>query len=344
MKRILPDGKGAVDLVEVPSPELFENAVLCRMTHSLVSSGTERGLIQAAKGKPVDEIIRTGIQLGYAGAGVVEEARGESVRDFSKGQRVAYYGGPWVSHSEYVVVPKPLVFPLPDSVSSERGAFLGIGAIALHGFRQGRVGLGDVCWIAGVGLIGNLAAQLASLAGCRIVASDCAEGRLKLLEGCLGGGDFRCVTPSEVDLAIREASDGRGADAVFLCMSTESSEPMEQAIRLIRPGGRIVVLGVLDLHLPREEFFQKEAEITISRAAGPGRYEPNYEKKAIDYPPQYVRWTEGRNLAEILRLLARGRLAVEPLISQKYSLGQIQEAYSELTQGRSGPGLLICWD
>ena len=345
MKRILPDGKDGVVLTEVSVPELFENSALCRTTHSLISSGTERGIIQACQGKSLDEIIRLGVQLGYTGAGIVEETKGEAVQEFQKGQRVAYYGGPWVSHSEQVVIPKPLLFPLPDSVSSEQGSFIGIGAIAMHGFRQGRVGLGETCWIAGAGLIGNLCAQLALLAGCRVVVSDTDNSRLQLFKDCRSEGeDYLTASPDNVESTIQNFSHQQGADAIFLCMGGTSSEPLEQAIRFIRPGGKIVILGTPELQIPREEFFYKEAEITISRAAGPGRYSMDYEKQGIDYPVQYVRWTEGRNLAEVLRLIAAERLIVNPLISRKYSLQQIHEAYAELTQAQPSPGILITWD
>lgn len=345
MKKILPDGNGSITIAEVPQPQLFENSVLCRMTHSLISSGTEKSLITNSKGKSVEEIVKAGTQLGYLGAGIVEETKGTEVKDFQKGQKVVFYGGPWVSHSEFVVVPQKLIFPLPENVPPEEGTFMGLGAIALHGFRKGNTGLGEVSWIAGAGLIGNLCAQLALLAGCRVVVSDFETSRLKTLQNCITNkDDCICVSPEEAISTLQKVSKNQGADSIFLCMGTSSSEPMEQAIEAIRSGGKIVILGVLDIQIPRESFFQKEAEITISKAAGPGRYSQDYEKSGFDYPPQFARWTEGRNLEATLSLIEKNKLNVKPLISQVVPLNDAKSLYGKLMQGKSEIGCLIKWD
>jgi len=338
MKKVVPDGKGGVSIVDAPLPKLFENSALCRMTHSLISSGTEGKQIRESIGHVPDDPAQRPA-LGYCGAGIVEEVQGTGI-GIEKGDRAAYYGGPWVSHSEYVVVPGNLVLQVPEGMDMECAAFIGLGAIALHGFRMGRTGLGEICVVAGAGLLGNLCAQLAFLAGCRVIVSDPMPGRLDYLSK----RDLVCVPPEGLEAAVREASESRGADAVLLCVSTASAEPMAQALRIIRPGGRIVVVGVLDLHLPREDFFQKEAEITISRAAGPGRYDMSYEKSGVDYPYQYIRWTEGRNLKEAMRLIASGRLEVKSLISNTFPLDRAADAYQRILSGAPDLAHIICWD
>jgi NADPH:quinone reductase len=343
MKSIIPDGKGSVTLADVPEPELFEKSVLCKMTHSLISSGTEKQIIKNCSGQSMKQIKSKNIRLGYCGTGTISEAR-TSDRHLTKGRQVAFYGGPYVTHSEHVVVPEQLVFPVPKQLAPEHSAFIGMGAISMHGFRNGRAGLGDVCYIAGIGVVGNLCAQFALLSGCRVVAMDFNEDRLKLLKKCTNSNkDLHCVMPEKADKAISKVSNGIGADAVFLCMSTNSPEPIEDAVNMVRPGGRIVVLGSMELNVPRDDFFYKEAEITISRAAGPGRYEQHYERNSIDYPPQYVRWTEGRNLAESLRLITNDKLQVGPLISKIIPLKQFDKAYSSILGGTTDMGYIIDW-
>ncbi|MCX7001214.1 MAG: zinc-binding alcohol dehydrogenase [Candidatus Sumerlaeota bacterium] len=342
MKTIMPDGKGGVMSVEAAMPELFAGAALCRMTHSLISAGTERGIIENCIGKSAEEIIQNNTRLGYLGAGIVEEIMGERL-PCKKGERVAYYGAPFVSHGEYVVVPERLLFALPENVSQECGAFIGLGAIAMHGFRLGKAGLGEVCHVAGAGIIGNLCAQFALCAGCRVILTDYDSGRLEIFKGCVPAGDYVCAAPDVVEGAVHRMSGGQGADAVFLCMGTTSSEPMAQAMRLVRAGGRIVIVGVLDIKVPREDFFAKEVEVTISRAAGPGRYDGTYEREGRDYPVQYVRWTEGRNLGESLRLIAAGRIHVEPMISHVYPVNRFAEAYEGVIQNRPGMGYILDW-
>jgi len=338
MKKIVPDARGGVTVVEAPLPKLFENSVLCRMTHSLISSGTERKQIMESIGQASDDPVQRQA-LGYCGAGIVEEVQGTCI-SLEKGDRAAYYGGPWVSHSEYVVVPANLALPVPEGVDMECAAFIGLGAIALHGFRMAGARLGEICVVTGAGLLGNLCAQLAYLAGCRVIVSDPMPQRLDHLKR----KEIICVPPGNLEEAGQKASESCGVDAVLLCVSTPSSEPMAQALRIIRPGGRIVVVGVLDLQIPREIFFQKEAEILISRAAGPGRYDMSYEKGGVDYPYQYVRWTEGRNLKEAMRLIASGGLEVKPLISCAYPLDRASEAYQRILSGSPDLAHVILWE
>ena len=343
MKAIYPDGAGSAFVGESPAPELFANAALCRMTHGLISAGTERGIVTAYNGKTREECVAAGARLGYTGAGVVEQVSGDAA-GAKPGDRVAYYGAPYVTHSEFVAVPRHLVHRIPDGLPAEHAAFIGLGAIAMHGFRLGRVALGEVCWVVGAGIIGNLCAQMALLAGARVVVSDPATDRLERLKGCVpDGADLTCVAPDQAMAAVAEITGGRGADTVLLCLATKSAEPMEQAVSSVRAGGRIVVVGVLDIHVPREAFFLRECEITISRAGGPGRYNPDYERGGVDLPPQFARWTEGRNCGEALRLIAAGRLRVESLVGHRYRLDEIADAYAAVTEGRSDLGHLIVW-
>lgn len=343
MIKILPDGEGSVCLDKVAQPELFENSARCRMQYSLISAGTERGIINSCRGKSLDEMRQQGVQLGYTGAGVVEEVRGGAMM-LKPGQRVAYYGAPWVSHSEQVVVPRLLVFPLPENVPSEWGAFVGLGAISLHGFRQGNARLGDVCLVAGAGIIGNLCAQFCARAGCQVVVTDLESSRLEAAAQCLPSeADAVCLKPDDAPAVIQERSEGRGADAIYLCMATQSPEPIRQAIQWIRPGGIIVIVGLLDIQIPREPMFMKEAEIRVSRAGGPGRYDMGYERDGADYPYQYVRWTEGRNCAESIRMMSTGQLIIAPLLSHIHPVAQFQQAYSDVVEGKADLGHILDW-
>ena len=343
MKTIIPDGRGSIQYIEIDEPALFPHALKCRMTHSLISSGTERGIIQRYNGIMIDEIKQRDIRLGYCGTGIVEEI-GDEVDGFTQGMRVAYYGGPWVSHSEYVVVPSHLCFHIPDGLEFSHAVFMGIAAIAMHGFRRAGIGLGDVCLVAGAGIIGNLCAQIALIAGCHVAVSEREALRRDGMMKCAGGfNDLACITPDDAMDTINDMSHGVGADAVFLCMSTDSKEPMQQALEIVRPGGKIVVLGVLDISVPRELFFIKEPEITISRATGPGRYDMAYEHDGYDYPIQYVRWTEGRNLSESLELISAGRLKVQPLIAGIVPVADAAGAYASILASAPPLAYILEW-
>ncbi len=342
---IVPTGGRSVRLAEAPPPVAVRSGARCRALYSLISPGTERHQIENAAGKSEAEIAASGARLGYCGAGIVEELYGDNT-GLQPGDTVAYYGSPYVSHASELIVPKPLVKKIPDGLPAEQAAFIGLAAIALHGVRQARPTIGDKVLVTGLGVIGNFCAQLAALSGCRVIATDRHPGRVALLEECTAPGlpNLRAVPyDSFHELARETGKDTAGNDAAIVCVSSDSSEPIRELLPLLRPGSRIVAAGLMDLSFPRDDFFAKEFEFTVSRAAGPGRYDPSYEADGVDYPVQYVRWTEGHNLAEVLNLLAEGRLLAGPMVSAVYPLGGIEEAYRAVFEDPSQTGILIDW-
>ncbi len=95
---------------------------------------------------------------------------------------------------------------------------------------------------------------------------------------------------------------------------------MSTAFRMCRRKGRVVLVGDVGLDLDRADLYEKELDFLISTSYGPGRYDPSYEEHGLDYPIGYVRWTENRNMAEYLRLLADGQVRVEPLVGATYAV------------------------
>ena len=108
---------------------------------------------------------------------------------------------------------------------------------------------------------------------------------------------------------------------------------MVAAAGMSRDRGRVVALGFVPFGLPREIAYAKELDLRISRSYGPGRYDAAFEEKGLDYPIGYVRWTETRNLESFLDTLARGRVAVAPLVTHRYDLSEAPRAYDLLVSG-----------
>jgi predicted dehydrogenase len=125
---------------------------------------------------------------------------------------------------------------------------------------------------------------------------------------------------------------GVGADRVLICASTPSNAVIEQAVEMARDRGRVVIVGAVGMDVPHAPFYQKELDLVISRSYGPGRYDPLYEEKGIDYPVGYVRWTERRNMEEFLRLVQLRKVDVGRLITHEFGLEQLEEAYSLLLE------------
>jgi predicted dehydrogenase len=352
MKQVLQDMRSGVTSVEdVPIPTIRPGTVLVQTATSLVSAGTERMLVEfagkslvgKARSRPdlmrqvVDKARREGLlttfesainrldqpmALGYSSAGKIVEV-GDNLRGYQVGQRVACAGGGYAVHAEYAIVPQNLVALLPEEVDYESAAFTTLGAIALHGFRLSQAVLGEGVAVIGLGLVGLLAAQIAQAGGCRVMGIDLDPARVKL------GVDlgFHAVNRTQAIESGQGFTSGNGFDAVIICADTPTSDPVELAGILARQRARVVAVGAVGQQLPRKIYYEKELFFVNSRSYGPGRYDPEYEEKGIDYPIGYVRWTEKRNMQAFIDLLRIGAVKVEPLVSHRFPIEQASQAY-----------------
>lgn len=321
-------GNGSTTLEDVPTPGVQAGHVLVRTTCSVVSPGTERMLVEFGRGnilqkarqqpervrqvlnkmrtdgwRPTMQAVRRKlgqpIPLGYCNAGVVIGV-GAGVNGFAIGDRVASNG----YHAEVVSVPKTLVAKIPDDVRDEDAAFAPLAAIALHGFRLSEATVGETVVIIGLGLVGTLAAQWAVAAGCRVIGFDISEVAVRRAEA--SGMQAYDLTKASAEAVVKSLTGGHGADAVLVCTSTASAEPMQTAVVICRAGGSVVLLGTAGIELPRRPLFDKEIRFQVSRSYGPGRYDAAYEAGGADYPIQYARWTAGRNIEAALQAMRTG--------------------------------------
>src|SRR6185312_13762187 len=236
--------------------------------------------------------------------------------------------------------------PVPEGVAAEHAAFSTVGAIAMHGVRRAEVQLGETACVIGLGLVGQLVVRLLIAAGVRVIGIDVIEERCRLAEQA---GAVRCAPPTDEGMAVLvsaldELSSGRGADHVFLAAGGSSNAPVETAAKLARDRARVVDIGKTRLDLPWNAYYEKELDVRFSRSYGPGRYDDRYELEGVDYPAGYVRWTERRNLACFLDLLADGSVDVASLISGTYPIEDAADVYSRLGAGSlEGIGFLLSY-
>lgn len=359
IRRVI-DRKGRVRVIELPEPELGPEQILVRNAYSLISTGTELGTV----GKTPLELVRqtvadpwmrhvvkqtvlsTGLgqtagriwkemvvprEIGYSGAGWVL-ALGERVSGLQVGQPVAYAAA---GHAEAVAPSLNHVVPVPPEVPLDHAAFVTVGGIATHAVRRAELRFGETVAIWGLGLVGQLAARIARAAGCVVVGIDISPERNRLAEA---SGVELALDPSsdDVERRIQDFTGKRGVDATLVTARSESSEIVNRAIEVTRKQGKVVLVGYVGLDLHPKSFLYKEIDLRYSRAYGPGSYHNAYERGRIDYPFEYVRWTEKRNLAEFLRLLAERRVEVAPLIGGSFPLECAQEAFDALASGTLG--------
>jgi predicted dehydrogenase/threonine dehydrogenase-like Zn-dependent dehydrogenase len=354
MKQVLQNRKTGRPFVgEVPVPALQRGRVLVRTVASLISAGTERmaveliskGLVSEARQRPdlvkaviakvktegllntfasVRDKMAASTTLGYSAAGIVT-AVAEDVTEFQIGDRVACAGVGFASHAEVLSVPKNLCVHLPVAVSFDAGSFGTLGAIALQGVRLAQPTLGESVVVIGLGLVGQLSLQLLKANGCRVFGLDLDPDRVKLaIElGAAGAG----VSNDDSAKTIENWTLGNGADAVLITAATDSNQPVELAAKISRLKGRVVVVGMTGLDIPRQPFYMRELALTISMSYGPGRYDPEYEERGNDYPLPYVRWTEKRNIEAFLELINSGGISVDKLISHRFPIEQAERAY-----------------
>ena len=366
MKQIVQSLKtGSIEVSEVPVPNVLSGSLLIKTSKTLVSTGTERMLIEFGKASLInkarqqpdkmkmvlDKISNDGFKptinsvlkkldkpltLGYCNVGTVNET-GSDVKDFKKGDRVVSNG----NHAEVVNVPTNLCAKVPENVSDEEASFTVLAAVALQGIRLVKPTLGETIVVMGLGLVGLLTVQLLKANGCRVLGIDFDEEKLKIAKNF--GADV-CNLNEEDPLTFSDIfSRGRGVDAVIVTTSTKSDKPIHQAAQMCRKRARIVLVGVTGLKFSREDFFKKELTFQVSASYGPGRYDPNYEEKGHDYPLGFVRWTAQRNFEAVLDIMASGALDVKKLISHEFDISEAKNAYDIILGSEPSMGILLSY-
>jgi predicted dehydrogenase/threonine dehydrogenase-like Zn-dependent dehydrogenase len=366
----LKDGK--MQIAEVPIPSNQKGYVLVRNYYSLISAGTEastvkaarKGYIGKAKERPqqvkqvIDVLKSQGpVQtyravmkkldayspLGYSCAGEVIDVSSEA-KGFSAGDLVAC-GGLTASHSEMVSVPANLCVKLEPDADLKQATYNTLGAIAMQGVRQAGLRLGETCSIIGLGLLGQLTGLLLKASGVRVIGIDIDPEMVNIakehcLDLALNRGD------AGIEDKILRFTDGIGCDGVIITAASDSLDPINFAGAISRKKGTIVVVGAVPTGFDREPYFyKKELQIKMSCSYGPGRYDPIYEEKGIDYPHAYVRWTEKRNMQAFQELIYNQKIDVSYLTSHTFKLEEAPTAY-DMMMAKSEPfiGILIEYD
>lgn len=348
---------GRVFPVKVPAPQVSDGSVLIKVVASCISTGTELAGVQESRKSLIRQAIeqpekikkalklvndngivktyskimtktKSEIPTGYSLAGVAI-AVGKGVSNIQTGDRVAAAGASVANHAEYVDVPINLVTNIPDNIGFKEASTVALGGIAMQGIRRAKATLGEFVVVFGTGILGLLSVQILSACGVRTIATDIDERRLKIAQEM--GAEF-VFNPYNEDVTqgLLHYTGGRGADVVLFCATTDNPMALSSAFSMCRKKGRVVMVGTWGKILDRNEIYAKELDFLISTSYGPGRYDDKYEKRGLDYPYAYVRWTESRNMQEYLRLLSVGKIKVKPLIEASFPIEKVNEAFLAL--------------
>lgn len=353
MKQIIQNYRtGSVELPEVPVPKCKSNHVLVKNVNSLISVGTEKSVILlgrqnlAGKIKSRPEQFRRAIEkakcegflkvwkeamirlddakpLGYSSSGVVTQV-GPGVTALNKGDRVSCIGAGYATHAEIINLPGHLCVKIPDNVSFEEAAFGMLGIIALQGVRCAEVNRGQKVAVLGLGLLGQITVQLLKAYGCTVIGTDINQKKLEIAQSL---GCDRTALVEDLPRCVNDFTDGAGVDKIIITAAAKDNSLITLSADIARFRAKIVLVGVVDIHIPRQAFWDKELEFQISKAGG---YDPLLEK-AYSYDREYKSTSQQDNLREFLKLISENKVNVKPLITHRFNINESLAPYQMIT-------------
>lgn len=330
---------GRTELTEVPAPGPTAGSLLIQTSHSLVSLGTEKMLVEFGKAGWIQKIrqqpervkdvlakistegliptikaihgkLSQPIPLGYCQVGKVVDQGGDA--HFAAGDRVVSNG----SHAEVVSVKSYLCAKIPDNVLSADATFTPLAAIALNGIRMLDAKPGSRIVVSGLGLIGQLAVRILKAQGAKVFGIDLNPDKCALAEKH-GAHCFKAEKNSNPVSAILSWTGGQGADGVLITASSPSHDIISQSAQSCRHHGKVVLIGVIGLNLKRSDFYRNEVSFQVSNS---------YGLRQANHP-----FSAQENFKRVLELMSQGKLVVNDLISIQKSIDEASEVYSHLT-------------
>ena len=306
-----------IELREVQVTEPRAGDVLIRTAYTSISAGTERMLLDGRMPHPA---LLFPVVPGYETVGQVIKVGNRAPKELLN--QWVYVGGArcfrgvnpaWGGQSEYISAEAERVVPL-NGVAPDVGVILALGATALHGIDVAKIQPNDRVLILGQGIVGQLAARFARLAGAAHVAvADRVGVRLNVAQG----DQVIDVTHESLDEAISEANVN------VLVEATGSMTALAGALPLLANHGRVILLGYYDqIQIPYAPIFMREAEIKIARE-----------------------WKFGPDgdLPRVRDLLASGELNVDGLLTHRVPISRIQAAYRLAFEDPSCLKVVVEW-
>lgn len=295
-----------------------------------------------ADGLPASETGQIGWNVGYSACGEVV-AVGEGVTGFQIGDIVACGGAGQANHAEFISVKRNLCVKVPAGVPGHLASTTTVGAIAMQGVRRADLRLGEVACVVGLGLIGLMTVQILKASGCVVIGLDLDPERVARAKDL--GADAAVTDADEATRLCLHLGSGFGADATIITAAAKSDAIINNAMKTTRRRGKVIIVGDIGMNMERPELYKKEIDVLISTSYGPGRYDPTYEIEGRDYPYAYVRWTQNRNMASYLDLIAQKKIDIESLIDEVVPVEESPKAYDSLARAKKPPlGVILAYE
>ncbi|PWB34139.1 alcohol dehydrogenase [Pseudomonas sp. SDI] len=338
--------KNRIVLGEKPIPAIGPTDALLRITTTTIC-GTDVHILRG------EYPVAKGLTIGHEPVGIIEKL-GSQVQGFSEGQRViagaitpsghsnaclcgcSSQDGPGTRHgfkaiggwkfgntidgcqAEFVRVPDAManLSVIPDNLSDEQVLMCpDIMSTGFSGAERGNVKIGDCVVVFALGPIGLCAVAGARLQGAgSIIGVDSVPARMNVARQ-LGATQVIDYTQGNVVEQIMAITNGRGVDVAIEALGTQLT--FESALRVLRPGGTLSSLGVYaaDLRIPLDAFAAGLGDYSIVSTLCPGGKE---------------------RMRRLMDVIACGRIDLGPLVTHRFKLDQIEDAYELFAHQRDG--------
>lgn len=324
---------GTIRIIQEDIPELSAGMVLVRVHASLVSPGTELGGWKTLRMlKKTKASFSSQKKFGYSNAGVVEQT-GPDVLNLKRGDRVACIGYGFALHSDWAVIPQNLCVHLPASVSYEEGSYAMLLATAMQSVRRCQPELGERVAVIGMGLVGQLTAQLHQVAGNRVIGWARHPRQIEIAQTW---GIDMAIDSGESTVVDQTWSftKGSGLDAAVLAFAGKAGVAWDALCACLKKSpdghlmGRVVIVGGTAVDL---KWLPANIDIRIAARTGPGYHDDAWELGA-NYPPVFMRWTTQSNLELCMELLERKKIQVECLTTHRVDLMDAQNSIDAILE------------
>jgi threonine dehydrogenase-like Zn-dependent dehydrogenase len=331
MRALYRNNRGETYLKEVPEPTLGESGVLIETVASVFGTGSEVGGLAGAR-----KALQAGKEPGalkegpmsYQSAGRVVEVTPDLRSHIAPGDRIVAVGGGFAPHAEQAFVIRHNFAKIPDALDTAEAAAANIGLTALHALRRAQFEPGETAAVIGLGLVGQMIAQMVKMMGGGAIGIDIIPFRLQKAEE-LGIDLAVSGDADELAAAVADYTCGLGVDASFVAAGG-GPVPGRLGVRLVRHSGRVMMIGGLvpdfTVGHPDANPHTKEIDIRWVFGRGPGSRDQDYLHARTDYPNRFVQWDQERNLYALLGMQASGQVNVGPLLTHRFPFAEAPKA------------------
>ena len=349
-KRLIFNSPRKVDIQSFDISKPNDLQILTKTEYTLISPGTELASFNAL---PNTSAVFPKI-VGYSNVGRVIEV-GEKIENIKIGDKIASHGTHG-SHSIIEATIQPLrkvgetIDPtreigkqqvltlakqIPKEANSKHATFGSLGTVCLQAIRKARIELGESVLIIGLGIVGNLALQLAKLdGGYPVIGTDLIEKRLKL-SAITGADETINASTHNIEDSIKSMTNENGANIVI--ETTGSPDPINTAFQSAAWHGRIVLLGSTRGNTKEVNFYKDVHKKGLTILGAHNSVRPIHETSAGF-------WTLTDDMKLILELIQNYRLNIEPLITDTFHFSEGSKAFESLNENKNNLGIIINWD